>query len=123
MDGISVTPKAPPAGEEATTTPAADVAGAATPSDNGELAVTRLELASYLGVRDISDSKFLFVLEELTKDGPTKGDMFTEIRHIETKMGLPRFGLGENRLGLLYNYLKLERTLTNTTKLRDSYLA
>lgn len=48
-------------------------------------------------------------------------DMFLNIRHIESKLGMAP--VGETRLSRLYNYLKLTKQLSELEQLRNSYHA
>jgi len=127
MDEIKVTPKA----EEQTTVngvlsedkqsrPTIPIEDARSDS---EIALIKINIASMFGVKDTDDSKFNFVFNELYNQFESKGAILEAIRNIERKTGTPRFGLGESKLGVIYNYLKSEKAINDAIKVRNSYLA
>jgi len=127
MDDIKVTPKA----EEQTTVngvlsedkqsrPTIPIEDARSDS---EIALIKINIASMFGVKDTDDSKFNFVFNELYNQFESKGAILEAIRNIERKTGTPRFGLGESKLGVIYNYLKSEKAINDAIKVRNSYLA
>lgn len=121
-DEITVTPKITTPVKVDKITPA-DEAPVSSPLSGTENAVVKMELAQHLGVKDMSDEKLKFVYEQLSKNGVSKGDLFASLRNLEVKLGLPRYGLGENNLGRVYNYLRAEYTVEQASKVRNSYLA
>lgn len=85
--------------------------------------IAKIEIAHALGITDTANSRFETVYEYLTKEGKTKGEVLNHIRSLETKLGMPRYGLGESRFGILYNYIRSEKALDSAAKVRNSYLA
>jgi len=90
---------------------------------DSEIALIKINIASMFGVRDTDDAKFNFVFNELYNQYETKGAILEAIRNIERKTGAPRFGLGESKLGVIYNYLKSEKAIRDAVKVRNSFLA
>jgi len=94
----------------------------ATNEVDGDKSLLKIEIANILGIKDIHDTKFIYVFDSLYNNNPSKGALMEAIRIIERKTGTPRFGLGENKLGLIYNYIKAENAINDAIKVRNSYL-
>lgn len=122
MDDIKVTPKV---SEHALNEESGEESLVSYPSnsDMAEQSLIKIDLANQLGVRDTDDHRFNFIFESLSKDTSSKGEIIEKMRNIEKMMGLPRYGLGESRMGLLYNYLKAQSVLDSAVRVRNSYLA
>ena len=127
MDDIKVTPKAEQettvdgvSSEDKQSRPTIPIEDARSDS---EIALIKINIASMFGVKDTDDSKFNFVFNELYNQFESKGAILEAIRNIERKTGTPRFGLGESKLGVIYNYLKSEKAINDAIKVRNSYLA
>lgn len=127
MDDIKVTPKTE---QETTVDNVASENKQSRPTipiedhrSDSEIALIKINIASMFGVKDTDDSKFNFVFNELYNQFETKGAILEAIRNIERKTGTPRFGLGESKLGVVYNYLKSEKAINDAIKVRNSYLA
>lgn len=58
-------------------------------------------------------------LQETTKDD-LDSERLMALRHLETRLGAPR--LGQTRLQQIYQYIKLDKEVKLTEKLRDSFL-
>ncbi|NBW15945.1 MAG: hypothetical protein EBR82_48975 [Caulobacteraceae bacterium] len=89
---------------------------------DSDLALIKLGIASLFDIKDTEDSKFSFVFNELYDQYGSKGAIMEAIRNIERITGTPRRGLGESKLGLIFNYLKTEKTINDSIKVRNSYL-
>jgi hypothetical protein len=127
MDDIKVTPKTEQettvdgvSSEDKQSRPTIPIEDARSDS---EIALIKINIASMFGVKDTDDSKFNFVFNELYNQFESKGAILEAIRNIERKTGTPRFGLGESKLGVVYNYLKSEKAINDAIKVRNSYLA
>lgn len=121
MDGITITPKQTQ--DNSAKPEHSSEANVSYPSTSeADSSITKLEVAQQLGLVDARDRKFDFVYNYLARNGESKGTIMKTLRDIEVKLGAPRLGHGESRLGLLYNYLRAEQTFEEASKLRNSYL-
>lgn len=109
MEGVKVTPKEQPADNRL-------------PDSSVSLEI--LPIKSFLSIEGELDPKETEQLEYIKsvfgKDVPM-GDILSQIREIERKLGVPR--LGESRLGKIYNYMRAMQNVKQAEKIRDSYLA
>lgn len=54
-------------------------------------------------------------------EGKDTPDLLFQLRSLEQRLAPPK--LGETRLSVLYQYLRLQHQIKNTEKLRDTYLS
>lgn len=113
MSDITITPKV----------------SAPNPSDKGYVStdLAKLDVGNALGIQhplDIQfDNKLSYIIDHISESGKaSKGDMLQTLRSLQTKLGSPRYGHGESKLGEIYNYLKAEAHLREAQKVRNSFL-
>ncbi len=86
-----------------------------------DLEIIPLKQFFALPIPSTEESSQLKWIHEYFQDLNTRStiDMFLSIRNIESKLGMAR--LGETRLTRIYEYLKINRQLSDLEALRDSY--
>lgn len=88
----------------------------------GKLAeVSKIQLQGFFGLSDMtpSESKMLSEMSTLL-DNKQDADLLWEIRNIENRIGTPPLGM--SRLQHVFNYLNIQRQITQLENKRNAYL-
>lgn len=89
---------------------------------SGKLAeVSKIQIQSFFGLTEMSpaESKMLSEMSTLL-DGKQDADLLWEIRNIENRIGTPPLGM--SRLQHVYNYLTIQKQITQLESKRNAYL-
>ena len=90
---------------------------------SGKLAeVSKIQIQSFFGLTEMSPAEGK-MLSELTTllDGKQDADLLWEIRNIENRIGTPPLGM--SRLQHVYNYLTIQKQITQLELKRNAFLA
>jgi hypothetical protein len=88
----------------------------------GKLAeVSKIQIQGFFGLNDLSpaESKMLSEMSTLF-NGKQDADLLWEIRNIENRIGTPPLGM--SRLQHVYNYLNIQKQITQLESKRDAFL-
>ena len=89
---------------------------------SGKLAeVSKIQIQSFFGLNEMTpaESKMLSEMSTLLGD-KQDADLLWEIRNIENRIGAPQLGM--SRLQHVYNYLTIQKQITQLESKRNAYL-